>query len=125
MSNSKKTDWSESKENKLVALKGKKRKKCHTNHSCRPKVGSNFSKFLRICQDAQEELSFFELTTFSLKLTLYFHKTNSHSNLFFFELDTTRSPEMSEVTFFGVQIQSGSIDLNFNSNLTPRIFSKP
>ena len=34
-------------------------------------------------------------------------------------------PQMSGVTFFGVRIQSGSIDLNSNSNPTPRIFSKP
>ena len=33
--------------------------------------------------------------------------------------------EMSGVTFFGVRIQSGSIDLNSISNPTPRIFSKP
>ena len=31
----------------------------------------------------------FELTTFSLKLTLSFSETNSHSNRFFFELDST------------------------------------
>ena len=32
---------------------------------------------------------FFKSTTFSEKLTLYLSKTNSHSNLFFFQLDTT------------------------------------
>ena len=33
--------------------------------------------------------TYFLLTTFSQKLTLYLPKTNSHSNRFFFELDTT------------------------------------
>ena len=43
-----KTDWSEN-----------KKKKCRANCFCRPKVGPKFLEFLKICQDAQEGLSFF------------------------------------------------------------------
>ena len=63
-----KTDWSENKkERKLVALRDKKRKKRHANCSRRPKVGSKFFQFFKICQDAQEELNFFSTNYFLSK----------------------------------------------------------
>ena len=38
----------------------------------------------------KKNLVSFEPTTFSQKLTLYLPETNSHSNRFFFESDTTK-----------------------------------
>ena len=56
--------------------------------------GLKFFEIFLICQDVQEELCFFEPTTFSQKRTLYLLKTNSHRNRFFFELDTTNREAM-------------------------------
>ena len=45
----------------------------------------------------KKNLVSFEPTAFSQKLTLYLPKTNSHSNRFFFELDTTKLTLTAEV----------------------------
>ena len=48
----------------------------------------------------QKNLVSFEPTTFSQKLTLYLLKTNSHSNGFFFELDSTDSAIQNLLALF-------------------------
>ena len=84
-----KTDWSESKtKTKLVAMRNKKKKRPPQIVLTGPKRARNFLNLLKFVKMFKKNLVSFEPTTFSLRLTLFLPKTNSHFNRFFLKLNS-------------------------------------
>ena len=99
-----KTDWSESKkETKLVAMRNKKRKRPPQIVLTGPKRARNFLNLLKFVKMFKKNLVSFEPTTFSLRLTLFLPKTNSHSNRFFLKLNSIDNSQKKKSENFNLQ----------------------